>query len=79
VLAALSVRRLNFVAEANIDGDVLQAVRACTRDLEVSDTPGWAWRKVIVMGFKAMRQLEANGGGYLIAHLDERTLTFEPL
>lgn len=79
VLAALSVRRMNFEAEANIDGDVLQAVRACTRDLEVADVPGWAWRKVIVMGFKAMRQLEASGGGYLIANLDERTLTFEPL
>lgn len=79
VLAALSVRRLNFEAEANIDGDVLQAVKACTRDLEVADVPGWAWRTVIVMGFKAMRQLEANGGGYLIADLNERTLTFEPL
>ena len=79
VLAALSVRRLNFEAAANIDGDVLQAVKACTRDLEVADVPGWAWREVIVMGFKAMHQLEANGGGYLIANLDERTLTFEPL
>ncbi len=79
VLAALSVRRLHFEAEANIDGDVLQAVEACTRDLEVAKVPGWAWRTVIVMGFKAMHQLEENGGGYLIADLDARTLTFEPL
>lgn len=79
VLAALSVRRLNFEAEANIDGDVLQSVKACTRDLEVAKVPGWAWRTVIVMGFKAMHQLEANRGGYLIADLDARTLTFEPL
>lgn len=79
VLAALSVRRLNFAAEANIDGDVLQAVKACTRDLEVSNVPGWAWRKVIVMGFMAMHELEANGGGYLVANLDDRTVTFEAL
>lgn len=79
VLAALSVRRLNFSAEANIDGDVLQAVAACTRDLEVAGVPGWAWRTVIVTGFNAMHALEENGGGYLIADLDERTLTFEPL
>lgn len=79
VLAALAVRRMNFEAEANIDGDVLEAVKACTRDLEVADVPGWAWRQVIVMGFKAMHDLEDNKGGYLIANLDERTLTFEPL
>jgi len=79
VLAALSVRRMNFEADANIDGDVLGAVVACTRDLEVADVPGWAWRIVIVMSFKAMRQLEQNDGGYLTADLDARTLTFEPL
>lgn len=79
VLAALSVRRMNFEAEANVDGDVLQAVRACTRDLEVGDVPGWAWRKVIVMGFEAMRELEDNCGGDLVADLDSRTLRYEPV
>ena len=79
VLAALSVRRMNFEAEANVDGDVLQSVKACTRDFDVAKVPGWAWRTAIVMGFKAMHQLEDNGGGYLIADLDARTLTFEPL
>lgn len=79
VLAALAVRRMNFRAEANIDGDVLEAVKACTRDLEVAGVPGWAWRTVIVMGFQAMHELENQNGGYLIANLDQRTLTFEPL
>lgn len=79
VLAALSVRRMDFEADANIDGDVLEAVKACTRDLEVADVPGWAWRIVIVTGFKAMRELHDHGGGFLVADLDERTLEFEPL
>lgn len=79
VLAALSVRRMNFEADANIDGDVLEAVKACTRDLEVADVPGWAWRIVIVMGFKAMSELHDHAGGFLVADLDARTLTFEPL
>ncbi len=78
VLVALSVLRMNFEAEANIDGDVLETVKACTSELEVANVPGWAWRTVIVMGFKAMRALETHKGGYLIANLDERTLTFEP-
>jgi hypothetical protein len=79
VLAALAVRRMNFEAIANIDGEVLDAVKACTKDLEVAYVPGWAWRLVIVTGFKAMHELYDHGGGYLIANLDERTLTFEPL
>ena len=79
VLAALSVRRMDFEAPANIDGDVLEAVKACTRDLEVAEVPGWAWRAVIVIGFKAMRELHDHGGGYLVADLDQRTLSFEPL
>jgi len=78
VLAALSVRRMNFEADANIDGDVLEAVAACSRDLEIAKVPGWAWRQAIVVGFKAMHDLEAHGGGYLIADLDGRTLRFEP-
>jgi hypothetical protein len=77
VLAALSVRRMNFEADANIDGDVLEAVNACTRDLEVAGVPGWAWRKVIVTAFKAMRDLHDHGGGYLTLDLDARTVTFE--
>jgi hypothetical protein len=79
VLAALSTTRLGFKAEASIDGDVLNAIRACTHDLEVAGTPGWAWRRTIVAGFDAMRQLEENGGGVLTADLDARTLTYAPL
>lgn len=79
VLAALSTSRLGFATVASIDGDVLSAVQACTRDLEVSAVPGWAWRRAIVAGFSAMRELESHGGGILRADLDERTLTFGAL
>lgn len=79
VLAALSTTRLNFQTEASIDGDVLNAVKACTHDLEVSQVPGWAWRKAIATGFEAMRQLELHGGGLLTADLDGRSLMFDPL
>jgi hypothetical protein len=34
------------------------------------------WRDAINQGFRAMHLLAENGGGYLIADLDQRSLTY---
>jgi NTP pyrophosphatase (non-canonical NTP hydrolase) len=77
VLAALAPRRLQFGTFASIDGDVLTAVNACTKNLESSEVPDWAWRHTIVAAFGVMGDLEAHGGGYVVADLEARMLTFE--
>lgn len=51
--------------------------KAATVELEVAPLPAWLWRSAICQGFRAMHQLGKHGGGYLIADLDARTLTYE--
>jgi NTP pyrophosphatase (non-canonical NTP hydrolase) len=77
VLSRLATRRTAFLLETSIDGEVIEIAKAASTDLEVQQLPGWLWRRAICQGFRAMHQLGANGGGYLIADLDMRSLSYE--
>lgn len=76
VLSRLAKRRTGFVRETSIDNEVIEITKAATADLEVEALPGWIWRRAVSQGFIAMRQLADNGGGYLVADLDARKLTY---
>lgn len=76
VLSRLAKRRTGFLIEASVDGEVIDVAKAAAVDLEVEPLPGWLWRRAICQGFQAMRNLSENGGGYLIADLDQRLLTY---
>jgi hypothetical protein len=77
VLSRLANRRTAFLSETSIDGEVIDVAKAAAADLEVESLPVWLWRSAIQQGFRAMHQLAANEGGYLVADLDERTLTYQ--
>jgi len=77
VLSRLAKRRTGFLSETSIDGEVIEVAKATAVDLEVEPLPTWLWRSAICQGFWAMHQLAENSGGYLIADLDARTLTYE--
>jgi hypothetical protein len=76
VLSRLATRRVGFLVETAVTGEVIEVARAAAVDLEVDVMPGWLWRRAICHGFRALRHLVANGGGYLIADLDARTLVY---
>jgi hypothetical protein len=76
VLSRLAKRRTGFLIEASVDGEVIDVAKAAAVDLEVEPLPTWLWRRAICQGFQAMHQLSENGGGYLVADLDLRTLTY---
>lgn len=77
VLSRLALRRTAFLSETSIDGDVIDVAKAAAVDLEVEALPAWLWRSAILQGFHALHQLAANEGGYLVADLDARTLTYQ--
>jgi hypothetical protein len=77
VLSRLAKRRMNFLSEMSIDGEVIDVAKGASVDLEVESAPAWLWRRAICHGFRALRNLAENRGGYLIADLDARTLTYE--
>lgn len=77
VLARLAQRRTGFLSETSIDGEVIEVAKAAAVDLEVEPLPAWLWRRAILQGFRAMHQLGQNCGGYLVADLDARTLTYK--
>lgn len=76
ILSRLAPRRMGFLGENTVDGQVIEMAKAAAQDLEVQPLPGWMWRRAISQGFVAMQELERNKGGYLKADLDERQLTF---
>ncbi len=76
VLSRLAPARAGFLTPASIDGDVIEVARAAATGLEAQAVPGWAWQAAIHQGFRAMSQLAENDGGYLLADLDTRQLTY---
>lgn len=76
ILARLASRRMGFQGENVVDGEILDTIRALVEDKEVNSVPGWLWRRAISHGFRALKQLIENKGGYLIADLDARKLTY---
>jgi len=79
VLSRLAKRRTGFLSETSVDGEVLDVVKAVVTDLEVEPLPGWLWRSAISQGFQALRQLGEHRGGYLVADLDARTLSYQKI
>jgi hypothetical protein len=79
VLSRLAKRRTGFLSETSIDSEVIDVARAAAIELEVEPLPMWLWRSAICQGFRSMHQLGQNGGGYLLADLDARTLSYEKL
>lgn len=77
MLSRLAVRRAAFQSETSIDGEVIDVAKAAAADLEVEMLPVWLWRRAIQQGFRALHQLAENEGGYLVADLDTRTLTYQ--
>ena len=76
-LAQLATKRNNFQTPNAIDTDTFSLVRNATTGLESHDLPAWLWARAILHGFRAMRQLHDRRGGYLVADLDSRSLTYE--
>jgi len=76
VLGRLARHHAGFRTEAAVTGDVIDIVRATVADFEVRSMPGWAWRRAICHGFRAVGELDRNGGGYLVADLDARSLSY---
>jgi NTP pyrophosphatase (non-canonical NTP hydrolase) len=76
ILSRLAESRNSFQTEASVDGDAIVVVKAATVGLEVAALPVWLWRKAINQAFIAMKQLADNGGGLLIADLDQRKLSY---
>lgn len=76
ILSRLASRRMGFLKETTVDGETVEIARAATQGLEVASAPAWLWRRAISSGFIAMRSLIEHRGGYLLADLDARTLTY---
>jgi hypothetical protein len=77
VLSRLAIRRNKFQNESNVDGDAITVAQAATVELEVTKLPIWLWRRAISQGFLAMQRLGDNNGGYLVADLQNRELTYQ--
>jgi NTP pyrophosphatase (non-canonical NTP hydrolase) len=79
-LAALLAKRADdsqrFANPRLVSEDLVEIMTTVLEDLEVSRMPAWLWRTAISQGFTAMRRLEEGKGGYLIADLDDRSLTY---
>jgi NTP pyrophosphatase (non-canonical NTP hydrolase) len=76
ILSRLAESRNAFQTEASVDGDAVVIVKAATMGLEVASRPVWLWRKAVNQAFVVMKQLADNAGGFVIADLDERRLTY---
>jgi len=76
VLSRLAPRRTGFLSTTSIDGDVIEVAKAAAAGLEAEAVPGWLWQAAIHQGFRAMRLLGDNDGGYLVADLDARELAY---
>jgi hypothetical protein len=76
VLSRLARGRTGFLNTASIDGDVIEVAKAAATGLEAEVVPGWLWQTAIHQGFRAMSLLGENDGGYLVADLDARELSY---
>lgn len=78
-LARLAPLRMHFLGENSVDGETIATIKALIQDTEVEGVPGWLWRRAICQGFIAMHELDKNKGGYLIADLDRRQLSYSKM
>lgn len=76
ILSKLAPRRMGFLGENTVDGQVIAMAQAAVQALEIESAPGWLWRRAISQGFQAMTELRSNKGGYLSVDLDQRSLVY---
>lgn len=76
ILSRLAPSRGGFRRNEHVDSVALSVASATILDLEVEKLPPWAWRDAISQGFNAMHKLASNHGGYLVADLTTRRLTY---
>ncbi|MGC1289015.1 MAG: hypothetical protein WA895_39345 [Streptosporangiaceae bacterium] len=79
MLSRLAPGRTGFLSKTSIDGGVIEVAKAAATGLEAEAVPGWLWQSAICQGFTAMHLLNQNGGGYLVADLDNRQLVYRKL
>jgi NTP pyrophosphatase (non-canonical NTP hydrolase) len=76
VLAKRAPLMQQFRTESAVDDESIEMLTTVLEDLEVSRMPPWLWRRAIVQGFRAMRELAQGPGGFLVVDLDSRSLTY---
>ena len=70
-LLARRAPQYNFFLETqNVDNETLDIIAEHVKGLEVEKLPTWVWKFAISSGFRAMKHLKENAGGYLLADLD---------
>lgn len=77
ILARLAEKRQQFRTPDSVDGVTLQVFDEATSELEVNELPKWLWRRAISSAFVVMHQVTEAHGGYVIADLKQRTLTYQ--
>lgn len=70
-------RQHNFLdGIIDIDEELLRTIRGMSRHLEVATQPDTLWRRAILQGFSAWREIVKNGGGKIRVDLDTQSLTY---
>jgi NTP pyrophosphatase (non-canonical NTP hydrolase) len=79
-LAALLAKRASdsqwFANPRLVSEEIVEMMVVVLEDLEVHQMPPWLWRQSISQGFGVMRKLVDGRGGYVLADLDARHLTY---
>jgi hypothetical protein len=76
LLMSMSHARNHYASDNDVDGETRDIIRRVIGGLEARDVPIWLWASAIRQGFATMHALQANGGGWVTANLDTRTVTF---
>lgn len=64
------------VTEENFSYALLKQISGFVRGYEVDACQPWEWARAIVRGFQVFRSLKENRGGYVVADLDAREITY---
>jgi NTP pyrophosphatase (non-canonical NTP hydrolase) len=68
-----------FQMSRYVDNETLDYILEHVKGLEVNRRPSWMWKDAISEGFRAWKSLSQNGGGYLLADLSQKTVTYSRL
>lgn len=69
----------NYASIKSLDYALLKAVKELVKGYEVDVCPLWQWEEAILAGFRAFRYLKNNRKGLVIADLEKRQITIEPI
>ncbi len=76
LLAEMSRSRGGFLKESDVDGEVRDIIRTVVLNLESSVLPLWLWADAILNGYQVMSQLRNHKGGYVLADLERRVISY---